>query len=436
MMRKSQNVFGNLNWLFLILALVAFGVGLFLLPPFWKIIDGALIISLGLVVFYNTYTHNASTIALSIEHERQNIIINNLHEGVIAYDQDFKILLFNKAAEEIFNINAAEIVGHPFTLKVKETSAAKFRPLLSILFPALAPTIIRRSENGVYPQVMDITLENPSLEVRVTTNRLFDERGNLLGFIKLVQDRTRELALLQAKSEFITVASHQLRTPLTGASWALEGLGKETLTPAQKELLDTASGAVTRLLKVVNDLLDIAKIEEGKFGYQFQEIDVGKFLEEELQNAAPIAKQYQVKLYFEKPAEPLKFTADQSKLGLAISNLLDNAIKYNIANGEVSVTVKKLEGKPYLEIIIKDTGIGIPSEATDKVFKKFFRGENATKIAVEGSGLGLYIAKNIVRRHGGDIRAESTLNRGTSVYITLPTNYLLIPPKEFAYDEG
>ncbi len=199
--------------------------------------------------------------------------------------------------------------------------------------------------------------------------------------------------------------------------------------------MDTAAGALTRLLKVVNDLLDIAKIEEGKFGYQFQEVDIGEFLGEQLAEADPIAKQYQVKLYFEKPAEELKITADPAKLGVAISNLLDNAIKYNIPNGEVTIQVKKIPDKPYLQITIKDTGIGIPSEAIDKVFKKFFRGENATKIAVEGSGLGLYIAKNIIKRHGGDIKTESTLNRGTTFYISLPTNYLLIPPKEFAYDE-
>ena len=434
-MASGKNMFSSLNWLFVVLALGALGVGLFLLPPAWKIGQAALIISLALVVFYNTYTKNTSTAKLYVEHERQDVIINNLHEGVIVYDQDFKILLFNTAAEEIFGVSKKEVLGQIFTAKIREGGASKLRPLLTILFPALAPTIIRRSENGSYPQVMDISLDNPALEVRVTTNRLFDESGKLLGFIKLIQDRTRELTLLRSKSEFITVASHQLRTPLTGASWALEGLEKETLTPEQKELADTAAGAVTRLLKVVNDLLDIAKIEEGKFGYQFQEISIISFLEEQLSGADPIAKQYQVKVYFEKPQEDIKITADPAKLGLALSNLLDNAIKYNIPNGEVTVKVAKIPNKQYIEITIKDTGIGIPSDAIESVFKKFYRGENATKIAVEGSGLGMYIAKNIVKRHGGDIKAESTLNRGTTISIILPTNYLLIPPKEFTTEE-
>jgi two-component system phosphate regulon sensor histidine kinase PhoR len=122
--------------------------------------------------------------------------------------------------------------------------------------------------------------------------------------------------------------------------------------------------------------------------------------------------------------------ADTQKLGMALSNLLDNAIKYNIKNGQVIVKVEPYPNKPYIQIVIKDTGIGIPPEGIKKLFTRFYRGENVVKEQTDGSGLGLFITKNIILRHGGNISVESTLGRGTSFYIVLPTDPSLIPPKE------
>ncbi|MDO8574108.1 MAG: ATP-binding protein, partial [bacterium] len=117
---------------------------------------------------------------------------------------------------------------------------------------------------------------------------------------------------------------------------------------------------------------------------------------------------------------------------LAISNLLDNAIKYNVKNGSVTISLLRLPDKPYLQVSIKDTGIGVPSGEVSKLFSKFFRAENAMKADTEGSGLGLYITKNIVGRHGGVIWAESIIGRGTTFYFTLPLDPKLIPQRETA----
>ena len=108
----------------------------------------------------------------------------------------------------------------------------------------------------------------------------------------------------------------------------------------------------------------------------------------------------------------------------------DNAVRYNVENGSVTVSVKKLTDKPYVEVRIADTGIGIPPENMEKVFTKFFRAENVLRRETEGSGLGLFITKNIINRHGGTIWAESVIDRGTTFHFTLPTDPKLIPPKE------
>lgn len=134
----------------------------------------------------------------------------------------------------------------------------------------------------------------------------------------------------------------------------------------------------------------------------------------------PIAKERGVGLNFEKPKENYLVNADQQKLSIAISNLIDNAIKYNTKNGEVAVLISKLENKPFVKISVRDTGVGISQDEIQKLFNKFFRGTNAAQIAPSGSGLGLYITKNIIENHGGKINAESHPGHGSIFSFTLP----------------
>jgi signal transduction histidine kinase len=115
---------------------------------------------------------------------------------------------------------------------------------------------------------------------------------------------------------------------------------------------------------------------------------------------------------------------------LALYNIVENGIRYNVKNGEVRVSFSLLKDAPYVQITIQDTGVGIPQKELSKLFTKFFRGEQAMKIETEGSGLGLYISKNIIQRHGGDITVSSIEKRGTTFKITLPTDESLIPPVE------
>jgi len=286
--------------------------------------------------------------------------------------------------------------------------------------------------------VVDLSMENPKAELRVTTDKIIDPSGRLLGFVKLVHDRTRELDLLRSKTEFIGVASHQLRTPLTGVNWALESLAKnqENLNDGQKELIGTALQATAKLLKTINDLLDVSKIEEGRFGYDFKNVDIISFVGNIVQEAQMLAKEYGIKVYFSQPEEPsMALLVDEIKLSMVFANLIDNAVKYNVENGEVIVSVERVPNEPYVRISVKDTGVGIPADQMDKLFTKFFRAENVVRKYTEGSGLGLYIAKNIIKRHGGQIWAESEINRGTVFYFTLPTDKSLIPPKELVYGE-
>lgn len=356
-------------------------------------------------------------------------LVNNINDGVIIYDKDFKIVTWNRAAEEIFKLKKENIIGK--IISPDKISDPVFNIITQIIFSSLAPSVIKRTPPGEYPQIMDISFLEQALTLSVATDRVLDTNNNQIGFLKVIQNKTREEALLRSKSEFITVAAHQLRTPLTAVHWIFETLIKNNdFSPTDQELIDNGLSASSKLLKIINDLLDIAKIEAGQFGYAFTEIDMCAFIDELLQNANISAKKYNIFLYFDRPKHPLMIYGDKQKLGIAFSNLIDNAIKYNVKNGQVVVKIEPYPNRPYIQVSIKDTGIGMSKDILAKLFSKFFRGGNVIKEHTEGSGLGLYIAKNIILRHGGNISANSTPSRGSVFYIVLPTDRALIPPCE------
>lgn len=424
----------RLFWFFLPFLVVLLTINIFYLPGVWVFVSLAIFFVLGAIILVSNLRLARSNLEIKIERNELKSIIINLRDGVIAYDPNFKIVIFNRAAEEIFNLQAREIIGQSFSPeRAREPS---FKLLSQAIFPSLAPSVIRRSEPGIYPQIIDISFEEPRIELRVSTDKIIDSNGQLLGFVKLVHDRTREVELMRSKTEFIAVASHQLRTPLTAVHWALESLSKQSLAEDQKELASTAFQATEILLKIVNDLLDVSKIEDGRFGYKFESVNILDFIEEIVAGAQDLAKQFGIKLYFQKSEEQsIIVSIDSQKLGIVLFNLLDNAIRYNVANGQVTATIERVKNEPYIQISVKDTGIGIPADQINKLFAKFFRAGNVTKFAPGGSGLGLYIAKNIIKRHGGEIRVESEINRGSTFYLTLPTDPKLIPAKEIVYGE-
>lgn len=365
--------------------------------------------------------------------ELSRAVVETSRDGVIVYDRDSKILVFNKAAEKIFNLNAEEIIGRSFS--PNDIKEEKLKILIQTLFSSLAPVVVRHSESNVYPQVVDISFEEPNIEIRVATNKISDPKGGIFGFVKIIADRTRELNILKNKNEFISTAAHQLRTPLTAINWSMEILARESLTENQKQIIETGLQAASHALKIVNDLLDVSKMEEGRYGYNFKKINLIDFVEGAIKKSEEIAIPASIKIYLKKPAESIEVNIDVQKMEIALLNLLDNATRYNVKNGEVIVSIEKLGDKSHVQISVKDTGIGISKEDIKKIFTKFFRAENAVKAVPSGSGLGLYIAKNIIKRHGGDIWVESELNRGSIFYFTLPTDPKLIPAKEIADEE-
>ena len=239
---------------------------------------------------------------------------------------------------------------------------------------------------------------------------------------ELVQVNKRLRGLDAIKSEFVSVAAHQLRTPLTGIKWSyLTLLEKKTglLNPEQTKIVKKGLEAIDYAIDTINDLLNTARLEEGKSTLNLEEQPIGPVIQEILKQHEPVIKEKKIKLNVDIPlSSPLSLKFDKEKISIVFDNILANAIKYTPEGGTIGLKVFREKDK--IKFKIEDSGIGIPKGELGKVFSKFFRAKNAVSFQTSGSGLGLYVAKNIVEKHGGNISLESEENSGTMVTFTLP----------------
>ncbi|MAF79954.1 hypothetical protein CL629_02655 [bacterium] len=358
-------------------------------------------------------------------------LIETLEDGVITYTPDFQVTFVNRSAERILRIKRENVIG--VKISPDKKNDPNLGSITQVIFPSLAPVVTQVSDSG-WPQVTDMMLENPPIKLRATLNRIADEKGNQTGFIKIIRDKTREEEILDSKREFLDVAAHQLRTPLNAISWAFETLEKEVKDPNLKSITGEGSNLTARALKIINDLLNAARIEGGKFGYKFGQINITKLVRDLTTQAKRVTEESGLRLTFTPPQKDIVLQGDSERISMVLSNLIDNAIKYNTENGSINVYIEEAQGQPFIKITVQDTGIGFSAKELENLFKKFTRGERATRAEPNGSGLGLYIARNIIKNHGGEMTVQSTEGRGTTISFTLPTDPKLIPRRETAYE--
>ena len=267
-------------------------------------------------------------------------------------------------------------------------------------------------------------LEKVNRELEVKNRELYSKELGLTLANKKLQ------TLEEAKSKFISVATHQLRTPLAAIKWTLDMTAKGQLGPVnddQKKFLLQGLTSTNRVISIVNDLLKVDSIDADQADYNFAPTDLVKLISNlifEFNSQAALKK---INFVFLKPqtAVPL-VEIDADKIRMVVENLIDNAVKYTPENGQVTVKISdeqlnRAEGS--LVVSVTDSGIGIPASETDKIFHKFFRASNAIKAEPDGSGLGLFIARDIIEKHGGAIWFENQSGsgpQGTVFSFTLP----------------
>ncbi len=225
------------------------------------------------------------------------------------------------------------------------------------------------------------------------------------------------------KSEFVSIAAHQLRTPLSAIKWSQQMLYTEELGPLsdeQKQMIEQSQHSVTRLVNMINHLLDADHLELDKDHANKETVDISKIANEVISDVKPNADKKGVILELIIPSKGVpSITANPERIKDILLNLTDNAVKYTPTGG--TVTVKITVGEK-MRIEVSDTGMGIPVQHQDKIFSRFARAENAKRVDADGSGLGLYIVKRIIDFLGGNISFTSIEGRGTTFVVQLPYN--------------
>jgi signal transduction histidine kinase len=266
-------------------------------------------------------------------------------------------------------------------------------------------------ERRVHAQTKELEALTRSLESKV------EERTEEL---RIAYDELR--AIDARKSEFISVAAHQLRTPLSGVRWALGMLSRGeagALADAQKKLVEQSEAAIAKLIAIVGDMLSTEFVRSGATRYTTAPVALAELVEETLFSISAKLASRKITIDNEAKDRSVRALVDRKAIAQVVLNLLDNAVKYTEDGGRVRVTLRQVNQKE-VELGVEDSGIGIPAEEQRHVFERFFRATNAVRQRADGSGLGLAIVKSIVEAHGGQIAFTSNPGQGTSFVVRLP----------------
>lgn len=363
-------------------------------------------------------------------------IITNLNIGIIEYDRSLKIKFINPQALEILNLEEQSVIGRIISTDLFNKEV-RLNNIVQVFFPILSPSYRFIPQKTRYPQIVELAIKEPKdMILKVATMPL--AAGNVnFGFLKIIFDISREKAISKNKSEFISITAHQLRTPLAAIKWAIKMVMDGDAGKAnekQRELLKKGYESNERLVRLVNDLLNVARIEEGRFGYQFKMIDYVELVKQIVSESEIEAKEKNISLKFIEPSGLIpQVLVDSLRIALVLQNIIANAINYSRNDGSVKVVVVLKDD--YIQTAISDDGLGIPEDQKPRIFSRFFRATNVIHHQTVGTGLGLFIAKNVILRHGGNIWFDSEEGKGTIFYFTIPIEPQKIPTSEVFLEE-
>ena len=352
-----------------------------------------------------------------LEKDKIEAIVSNFVDPIMVLDTEDKITLFNPSAENIFGLSK-ETFGKKFSQK-DNFSMKNIKELIKYEYSVKVAEELKLDDDSIE----EVVIDNGDGEqtYKVTTSGVIGKNKENLGTMKIFYNLTREKMIDKLKSEFISIAAHQLRTPLSAIKWSirmiLDGDAGE-LNEEQDEILTKGYESNERIIILVNDMLNVSRIEEGRFGYSFEMSSFHEVFEQVSTNLAQRIKEADLKFEIKIPEKVPNIYMDKTKMTMVLQNLLENAVKYTQAHGRLSLLLE-VEDK-FIKIKVKDNGVGIPKDDQEKLFSKFFRASNVIRLQTEGSGLGLFIVKNVVEKHGGKILCNSEEGLGTEFIVTLP----------------
>ncbi len=333
-------------------------------------------------------------------------IIDYLPEGILIFNEYNKISLANIQIENIFNVREEKLIG-------KAIFELNQSPAIKKLGSFLGVEIYKGGKKKLKIE------DNLILEVAIIP--IFSEEGKR-GTLVILYNITEKELVSKVKAEFIDLATHELWTPTSAIKWSLKMLLEGEfggLNKKQEDFVRKIYETNNKAIKLIGDLLEVAQIEGEDYFSDLKLSNIGYILESSIDKYRKKMKERKIRFNFKKTKEELpEIMVNEGKIRIAIENILSNAVEYTPSGGQITVLLGR--DKKEIKIQISDTGLGIPEQQQGRVFTKFFRGSNIIQKETEGTGLGLYIAKNIINGHGGKIWFISEEGKGTTFYLTLP----------------
>lgn len=354
-------------------------------------------------------------------------ILISMADGLFVTDGDGVITLINDVALHFASLRREDALGKKYT----DVFHFAYEKNPEKQYPDFVGDVFRTGEaTGVINHSVIVQSESVAISITHRATPLIDGEGNVCGCVVVLRDNREQRELERSKDEFISVAAHQLRTPLGIMRWSIEELldeHKDRLPEAVQDKVRDMYSSNQRMIALVNDFLSVSRIEQGRLKSQAKEVELVPLIRRTLEDLDPQIRKQNLQIVFDDAGLVKIVNVDPARLEDAIKNILSNAIKYNKPGGRIAVRLKQREGE--VEVSVHDSGIGIPQEDQDKIFSKFFRSSNAVLSDADGSGLGLFIVKSYVEEWGGRIWFtspssdgvhESPASAGTSVFFTIP----------------
>ncbi len=345
----------------------------------------------------------------------------SIGEGAIATDADGRIERLNRATEQLLGFSQSELIGKPFRETIVATDERNI-PLPSAQRPI---TLSLKANNTVQRRGYYRRKDGSLLPVLITVSPIMLD-AQVVGAVEVFRNISQDLEIEKTKSDFISIASHQLRTPATAVkmylSMLLDGYAGK-MNEKQAEYVRMAFSSNERQLHIVNDLLSTASAEAGKLKLTTSRVDMSKLVKGVVEEFSSIFTERNQTIHVVIDDQAF-IRADASYLKMAIENLLSNAAKYTNKGGQVWVVLENK--KKTVALKIKDTGVGISASQEAHLFRKFSRIDNSLSSEAGGSGIGLYLIKQIIDLHGGEVGVKSREGEGTTFTVRLPKKAPLI----------
>ena len=260
-----------------------------------------------------------------------------------------------------------------------------------------------------------------NLDVTFSTEGGYNETKEIINTFNQVLERLRLID--QSRQEFVSNVSHELKTPITSMRVLADSLisGDNVPVDIYREFMQDISDEIDRETKIINDLLTLVRMDKNATELNISQVNINNLVEQILKRVRPIAKTRSIEIIFES-FRPVTADVDETKLSLAVTNLVENGVKYNNDGGWVRVSVNA--DHKYFYIKVSDSGVGIPKDAQTRIYERFYRVDKARSRETGGTGLGLSITKNVVQLHHGGIKLNSTPGEGTTFLVRIPLKYI------------